>query len=144
MKTVKQRQLPKFFRRLDAMNRIKWFGAVLSANVAVIVAASSMIIAAASLYFTIGAQKTDRFYKEVSIQPRPKMEGFPDDMSLSITNSGLGPAIVEQIDLVMDGKCQTSYEKKQEEWEQIYTQFMLKNYCLLYTSPSPRTRHDLV
>jgi hypothetical protein len=67
-----------------------------------------MFIAALSLYHTVDAQRRDLEYKEISIQPRPSLLPVFADMSLSIKNLGLGPAVIQQIDFEQDGQTRAN------------------------------------
>lgn len=119
------------------LSSLRRLPSAIAENAAIITAVSSMVIASLSLYFTVNAQRTDLEYKEISIQPRLAMMGLSENMSLSIRNVGLGPAIVKQIDMLVAGKCVTSYGKSQEEWATLHTKFGYEILPELYSKTLP-------
>lgn len=114
----------------------KFFGAF-AKSASTIVAMSSMFIAALSLYHTVDAQRRDLEYKEISIQPRPSLLPVFADMSLSIKNLGLGPAVISQIDFEQDGKCISSAGKDASEWQRIYAAFLNMTAVTVYSKSLP-------
>jgi hypothetical protein len=122
----------------------RFFGAF-AKSAPTIVAMSSMFIAALSLYHTVDAQRRDLEYKEISIQPRPSLLPVFADMSLSIKNLGLGPAVIQQIDFEQDGQCVSSAGKDASEWQKIYAAFLNATAVTVYSrslSLVPKTPGD--
>jgi hypothetical protein len=70
-----------------------------------VVAASSLSIAALSLHFTIASQTTDREYKEMMIRPSVDIGADTDTFSVWIRNNGLGPAVIKRVVLQFDKNC---------------------------------------
>lgn len=97
-----------------------WIGS----KAAIIVAMSSMFIAALSLMFTIEAQKTDKEYKEVAIQPRIMLNAQNDDFAWTMRNVGLGPGVVAEIRMKVGGKCISSNDVNAEEWKAKFQQLV--------------------
>jgi len=106
-------------------------------NIATIVSISSIVIAFQSLRYSIESQERDAEYKEISIQPRPTLMPLSEDMSLSVRNLGLGPAVVKQIFFEQDGRCISSYEKSTSEWENLYRPFLMKIAADVYSKSLP-------
>lgn len=112
------------------------FGAIRE-SASVIIAISSMFIAALSLYFSVNAQRVDAEYKEISIQPRPSLLPLFEDMSLSVRNLGLGPAVVKQINFERNGRCLSSYGMNPEEWQTMYSEFLQEIASEVYVKSLP-------
>jgi hypothetical protein len=106
-------------------------------NAALLTAISSMLIAAASLYYAVDAQRTDRAYKEVAIQPRLWLGGDWDDLSLTFINRGLGPAIIDSIVLKVGDKCKSTDDFEPDEWAEVFTAFANEIIDGLYTKTLP-------
>jgi hypothetical protein len=109
----------------------------ISQNAALLTAISSMLIAAASLYYTIDAQRTDREYKEVAIQPRLWLGGDWEDLSLTFMNTGLGPAIIDSIVLKVGDKCKSTDDFEPDEWAEVFTTFATENIDGLFAKTLP-------
>lgn len=117
--------------------RLKVFARWIGTNAAIIVAMSSVLIACLSLYFTIQAQQADLQYKEVAIAPRMWLGAEEERMSVSLRNNGLGPAIIEQVDIVSEGKCLSSGDMSREAFSEVYTSFLKGQLDKLYTKTLP-------
>ena len=124
--------MKKFFLR--AKRPFVWIGR----NAAIFTAISSILIAAASLYYTIDAQRTDREYKEVAIQPRLWLGGEPENFGLTLKNTGLGPAIVGTIVIRVGGQCKSSDDYAPDEWINIFSSFVTELVDPLYTKTLPK------
>ncbi|MGY4627236.1 hypothetical protein [Bradyrhizobium sp. USDA 4486] len=74
--------------------------------------------------YTINAQNADLQYKEIAIQPRAEISPLWEDISLSIQNLGLGPAVVEEIVFEEKGKCISSSGRNLAQWSQEYGDFL--------------------
>ncbi|WP_234682992.1 hypothetical protein [Bradyrhizobium monzae] len=121
-------------RILSALKRtFAFFGT----NVSVIVSISSMLIALTSLTYTISAQNADLQYKEIAIQPRPDISPLWEDVSLSVKNLGLGPAVVEEIVFLKDGKCVSSNGKTVAKWNEEYAEFLKETGSKVFSSSLP-------
>ena len=84
--------------------------AFLARNVSIVISTLSFGVAALSLYFSISTQQLDRVYKEVSILPRLGIKLDVENFSISLDNSGLGPAVIHRVRFAIAGKCYDSDE----------------------------------
>ena len=82
--------------------------AFLARNVSIVISTLSFGVAALSLYFSISTQQLDRVYKEVSILPRLGIKLDVENFSISLDNSGLGPAVIHRVRFAIAGKCYDS------------------------------------
>jgi hypothetical protein len=109
-----------------AINPMSWFWKLedrgFIALTTLFIAVLSLAVAAASLYFGISAQSTDREYKEISIRPRLQLEWDPRDFSVKIRNLGLGPAVINRVDIATPDHCSiiTSEDQFQELNDRFY------------------------
>jgi hypothetical protein len=121
-------------------NIVRWVARLfvwMGRNAALLTAASSMLIAAASLYYAVDAQRTDREYKEVAIQPRMWLGGDWEDLSLTYINTGLGPAIIDSVVLKVGDKCKSTNDFEPDEWAEVFTDFVNENLDELYSKTLP-------
>jgi hypothetical protein len=91
-----------------------------------------------SLYFTIEAQKLDRQYREVSIQPRVGLLGEVDDFSIVLANEGLGPAFIQRVTLGVAGKCYSSEVSTRADFSQAVDQFNIQVREEVYDKALPK------
>jgi hypothetical protein len=76
-----------------------------SRNASTIIALSSLFIAALALWYTVQAKKRDTEYKELSIRPWINIFAEPKELSVQISNEGLGPAVLKQFFFLIGGDC---------------------------------------
>jgi hypothetical protein len=74
-------------------------------NPSLIVSTASLIVAIAALFLTYIAQARDAYYRELSIRPRIAYRHLIPDFTISLTNFGLGPAVIKKMTFNFDGKC---------------------------------------
>ena len=109
---------------------------------AIVISILSLGVAAFSLYFSISTQQLDRVYKEVSILPRLAIKLDVENFSISLDNSGLGPAVIHRVRFAIAGKCydsddSKSYQQKFREFtEGVFTYGIYKDTCRLLHTPS--------
>jgi hypothetical protein len=71
-----------------------------------LIALLSLTVAAASLYFGIDSQKTDREYKEITIRPYLMIQWDPNQVAIAVRNVGLGPAVIKKVIIKSAEKCE--------------------------------------
>ena len=122
--------------------RARIAAAFLGRNMAIVISILSLGVAAFSLYFSISTQQLDRVYKEVSILPRLAIKLDVENFSISLDNSGLGPAVIHRVRFAIAGKCydsddSKSYQQKFREFtEGVFTYGIYKDTCRLLHTPS--------
>ena len=63
----------------------------------IVVAAASLFVAILSLRYSVGAQKEDAFYKELSIKPALQIAADSVHFEIRFDNVGLGPAQIRRV-----------------------------------------------
>jgi hypothetical protein len=99
-------------RVLKLRERARTTATFLGRNMALVISILSLGVAALSLYFSISTQQLDRVYKEISILPRLAIKLDVDNFSISLDNSGLGPAVIHRVRFAVAGKCYDSDDSK--------------------------------
>jgi hypothetical protein len=106
---------------LKLRQRARIAAAFLGRNIAIVISILSLGVAALSLYFSISTQQLDRVYKEISILPRLAIKLDVENFSISLDNSGLGPAIIHRVRFAIAGKCFDSDDTK--NYQQKFREF---------------------
>jgi hypothetical protein len=101
-----------------------------SENYTFILAISSVLIAACSLFFTISAQRSDLYYKESLIRPYFAWHVDAQDLTVKLVNDGLGPGVIKNVAWRMQGQCFVSNPKNPIEWHTNRQNF--ENFINIY------------
>ena len=91
-------------------------GSLVVSCMSLLVAASSVCVAVMSLWYTIDAQRSDQYYREISIQPSLGFHFSTGTYSISLDNKGLGPAKIARI-ITNFGECLDSKVVSAAEWD---------------------------
>jgi hypothetical protein len=97
---------------LKLRERARTTATFLGRNMALVISIFSLGVAALSLYFSISTQQLDRVNKEISILPRLAIKLDVENFSISLDNSGLGPAVIHRVRFAIAGKCYDSGDSK--------------------------------
>jgi hypothetical protein len=95
--------------------------AFVARNMPLLISILSLAVAAFSLYFSISTQQVDRIYKEISILPQLGIKLDVENFSLSLDNSGLGPAVIHGVRFGIAGRCYDSNDTK--SYQQKFREF---------------------